>query len=419
MISGKRLIFRINRLRERLWFRPLVFSVLSVICVFAARLIDGSELSALLPSISRDTVETLLSILAASMLVIATFAVGSMVSAYTSASSNATPRAFNLVLRDDVSQTAHSTFVGSFIYSVVARVAVEEGYFEPTGYFTIFVASMCVFAIVIMVFVGWVDRIARLGLLGPIIDKTERATMLMLKTRRDSPTLGGKPAGAAPFQGEAVVVPAPGHLQEIHVQSLQMWAESANARLRVAALPGDFLMPGDALAWVAFDSPPESADWQESVVGCFTMGPDRVFDQDPRFGFVVLSEIAVRALSPGINDPGTAIKVVQTMIRLLDVWYRESDGETTGVTYDRIEVPELSMRGLFDDAFTAIGRDGAAMVEVAAGLQTALVSLMGQDNQAMAEAARHHSRLALARSEQAMVMTEDIAAVRRAARSEH
>ncbi|MEX2474269.1 DUF2254 family protein, partial [Marinobacter sp.] len=175
MASGKRLIFQINRLRERLWFRPLLFSVLSVVCVFAARLIEGSDPSGWLPSISRSTVETLLSILAASMLVIATFAVGSMVSAYTSASSSGTPRVFALVLRDDVSQTAHSTFIGSFIFSVVARVALEEGYFEATGYFAIFVVAMCVFAAVILVFVRWVDRIARLGLLGPTIDKAERA----------------------------------------------------------------------------------------------------------------------------------------------------------------------------------------------------------------------------------------------------
>lgn len=415
MDSGKRLIFRLNRLRERLWFRPLLFSVLSVVSVFAARIIDGSELSSLLPSISRATVETLLSILAASMLVIATFAVGSMVAAYTSASSNGTPRAFGLVLRDDVSQIAHSAFVGSFIFSVVARVAVEEGYFEPTGYFTIFAVAMCVFAIVILVFVRWVDRIARLGLLGPIIDKTERATMLMLQDRLRAPLLGGKPAGAEPFKGQAVPVPSPGHVQEIHVRKLQSWAEEANARLRLAALPGDFLMPGDPLAWVAFDSPPDSEDWPEAVSGCFTLGPDRVFDQDPRFGFVVLSEIAVRALSPGINDPGTANKVIQTMIRLLHFWYRQPVEHTAESACDRIEVPELSMRGVFNDAFTAIGRDGAGMVEVAVTLQRALASLAGLDNRAMAEAAEDHARMALARAEQALVMAEDLAAVRRAA----
>lgn len=415
MASGKRLMFRINRLREKLWFRPLLFSVLSVVCVFAARLIDASPLADLLPAISRSTVETLLSILAASMLVIATFAVGSMVSAYTSASSSGTPRAFALVLRDDVSQTAHSTFVGSFIFSVVARVAVEEGYFGDTGYFAIFVAALCVFAIVILVFVGWVDRIARLGLLGPIIDKTERVTTLMLEARRASPTLGGKPVGEGPFDGQAVIVPAPGYVQEIHLQSLQAWAEEHEARMRMAVLPGDFVVPGGTLAWVAFDANTAPDGWADTVAGCFAMGPDRVFDQDPRFGFVVLSEIAVRALSPGINDPGTANKVIQTMLRLLDHWQRPQEDEPEDVKHDRIEVPALPMGELFDDAFTGIGRDGAALVEVAVMLQQALVSLTRLGNPAMAAAAQRHSRMALSRSEQAMTLAEDLAAVRKAA----
>lgn len=73
------------------------------------------------------------------------------------------------------------------------------------------------------------------------------------------------------------------------------------------------------------------------------------------------------------------------------------------------------MRGVFNDAFTAIGRDGAGMVEVAVTLQRALASLAGLDNRAMAEAADDHARMALARAEQALVMAEDLAAVRRAA----
>ncbi len=83
---NERISFFLGRLRERLWVRPLAFCVLSVAGVFVAKTADGLNIGELVPEISPESIETLLSIVAASMLVVATFAVGSMVSAYASAS---------------------------------------------------------------------------------------------------------------------------------------------------------------------------------------------------------------------------------------------------------------------------------------------------------------------------------------------
>lgn len=124
IISVDRLRLFINRLRERLWVKPLAICLLSIVNVFVAKLVDEPDLARFVPAISAESLDSLLSIMASSMLVIATFAVGSMVSAYASASKTATPRAFRLVIADDVSQNALSTFVGAFIFSVVALTAV-------------------------------------------------------------------------------------------------------------------------------------------------------------------------------------------------------------------------------------------------------------------------------------------------------
>lgn len=101
-----RIAFLINRPRERLWVRPLAFCILSLGGVLLAKAPDLYGLGPSVPVINPDSIEALLSIVAASMLVIATFAVGSMVSAYASATGNATPRSFPLVVADDVSQNA-------------------------------------------------------------------------------------------------------------------------------------------------------------------------------------------------------------------------------------------------------------------------------------------------------------------------
>ncbi|WP_372972911.1 DUF2254 domain-containing protein [Marinobacter sp.] len=412
--KGKSVLFLINRLRERLWFRPAVFSISSLVAVFAAGWVDGSDLGHWLPDIDRETVETLLSILAASMLVIATFAVGSMVSAYTAAANSGTPRTFNLVLRDDVSQLAHSTFIAAFIFSVIARVSLDEGYFKGDGHFVIFAVALLVFAMVVLVFVYWVDSIARLGLLGPVIDRAERATRVVLEQNRRRPWLGGVAAEGRAPKGFSVLTDTVGYVQEINVEDLQEWATENDARIRIMALPGTFLSPREEMArvWFREATPPELE--LQKVATCFTVDRDRVFDQDPCLGFVVLSEIAMKALSPAVNDPGTARKVLQTMLRLLDEWRQPLQAGSAETPFDRVELPAVDVGNLFDGAFTGIGRDGAGTVEVAVALQKTLSVLAASHDRDVAEAALRHSAMALARAEQALSLSQDLEAVRAA-----
>jgi len=294
--------FLVQRIRERLWVKPLALCVLSVGGVFLAKLAEGAPFADILPVVSLDSVEALLSVMASSMLVIATFAVGSMVAAYASASTAATPRSIPLVIADDVTQSALSAFIGAFIFSLVALIAVTNGYFQGAGLFTIFALTVWVFGIVIITFVRWVDRIARLGRVVNTIERVEEST--------------------------------------------------------------------------------------------------------------------AEALSPGVNDPGTAIDVIGTLVRLFTLWRRPLEqGELAATRYDRVWVPELSVDDLFDDVFTAIARDGAGIAEVAIRLQKALCALAALEDQTMVCAATRHSRLALARSDRAMDLAEDRASVRAVALS--
>ena len=139
----------------------------------------------------------------------------------------------------------------------------------------------------------------------------------------------------------------------------------------------------------------------------------------PRFGLIVLSEIASRALSPAVNDPGTAIDVIGTLVRLFALWSEPvapvEHRAAALPAYDHVEVPELSFRDMFDDAFTGIARDGAATVEVAGRLQKAFASLAVLSGGVLGEPSRHHARLALARAELALTLPEDREEIRRLA----
>ena len=74
----------------------------------------------------------------------------------------------------------------------------------------------------------------------------------------------------------------------------------------------------------------------------------------------MLSEIASKALSPGINDPGTALDILVRATRLLrGLGAARAAAAETNRAYDRIHAPEVATGDLFDDAFDAIERDGA------------------------------------------------------------
>lgn len=418
LTMNSRFIFHILQLRKRLWAKPLLYCLLAMGAAFVAQLADHWGLGKYAPEISEDTVLTLLTIISSSMLAVATFAVGSMVSAYNSASESATPRAFTLVLEDDVSQLALSSFIGAFIFSIVAIVALKIGYYGHGGLFVLFVMTLAIFALVVLTFVRWVDSIARLGRLGNTIDKAEAAALQSLNQRRKMPFLGGTEKTLdKTLNGEKILGEDIGYVQHVDMEALQKIAKKHDLWIMVDALPGSFMAPGRAVAVLDTTEKIDEAVRQK-IVKAFLIGESRTFEGDPRFGLAVLSEIAVRALSPGINDFGTAIVIIGRFVRLFAQWSEPLDEDEKVVEkFDRVIVPSLSLTEMFDDAFTAIARDGAGAVEVGIRLQKAFAALSTIEYPDMKDEARRHSRLALDRAKNAISLPEDFSRVERYAQN--
>lgn len=417
-----RLMLNLNRLRKRLWVKPLVYCLLAIVATTLAKGADFLDPLDRLPEIDPDTVETLLSIISSTMMMMATFAVGSMVAAYASASDNATPRAFQLVLTDDMSQTALSSFVGAFIFSVVAIVALKTGIYENPGHFVLLGLTIAVIGWVVLTFVRWVDNIARLGRMSSTIDRAEKAARECLAERRRQPHLGGRAASEAPkAAGTVIHADRIGYLQLVDVAQLQEVAEDASVQVVVEALPGTFVSPDQPLMRL-IGAKAHDHELRKRLTKAFVIGSDRTFEADPRFGLIVLSEIAQRALSPGVNDPGTAIAIVGRLVRLFAFWLApEDDGEDKEAEdgdeeqCDRVFVPALDLADMFDDAFTGITRDGAGNIELGIRLQKAFASLATLGNGAARAEAERHARLAIARAEATISLEQDLDRLRKAA----
>ncbi len=405
-----KLIYYISLLKRQLWIRPVLFCLVSIAIVFLAHLADLLISGDLISDLNRESLRELLTTMSSSMLVIAIFAVGSMVTAYGAASNTATPRSFSLIIADDVSQNALSVYIGSFIYSVVATLALQNNYYQAGGQLTLLITTLAMFALVIITFLRWVERIARLGRLNSTVETIESATAKAITNYRKDPLQGCRPLtekwkGRLEIESEDI-----GYVQLIHTDELDSIAKDLKTTIQVWCSHGSFMVPGKVM--VVLDSDPEEElndEMKSRIQKAFTIGQSRVFEGDPRFGLIALTEVASRALSPGINDPGTAVAILGSHVRLFAQWHKckpESDKERP--SYDQVYMPYLSHEALFDDAFRPIARDGANNIEVMIRMQKALKAIGSLGNDSFSEPVKKHRQSAYERAKKAFEYEGDL-----------
>jgi uncharacterized membrane protein len=407
----------IKELTHRLWFRAALLSILGLITALIAAVIAPLIPLELSAQIGADAVDNILNILASSMLVVTSFSLTTMVSAYSAATNNVTPRATKILIEDPTTQNALSTFLGSFLYSLVGIIALERELYGDQGRVVLFIVTIGVILAIVVTLIRWIDHLARLGRVGDTTDRIERATAAALESRIEHPYLGGRrlrdPERDIPSDARALNGPEIGYVQHIDMNALSECAEQHGGEIYVTAVPGTLAEPSRPLAWLRQI---EGEEAEKAIVDAFTIDHERSFDQDPRFGLAVLAEIGSRALSPAVNDAGTAIDVIGRAVRLLAKW-PPGDGadEPEEIQCPRVYVPGLRVADMFDDVFGPIARDGAKLVEVQIRLQKALQTLAKIGDEHFATHAARHARRALERANESLALDDERAILRRIA----
>ncbi len=408
-----RLQWLIQQAARQLWFRATAFSALAVVTALLGVLAKHYIPADLPAKIGADAVDNLLNILAASMLSVTIFSLSTLVSANASAAGNTTPRAARLLSENSKAQNALATFIGSFLFSLVGIIALQTGLYGDQGRVVLYVVTLLVIALIVATLLGWIDHVTKLGRVGETTDRVEDKAARSMRKRHQHPFLGGEPlAAGGTWPSDAVAIQSDcfGYVQRIDMEALCELTADHQARIFIATLPGGYADSSRPLAWWA--GAPPSDNSAAALRKAFVVDDVRSFEQDPRFGLTVMSEIASRALSRAVNDPGTAIDVLGRAVRLLAIWAEPLAAENREVRYPGIHVPPLELDDLFDDIFTPIARDGAAIVEVGIRLQKMLRTLAGLDDPRYRAAACRHSALALARAEAGLTLDDDLRKVR-------
>ncbi|MDO4232510.1 MAG: DUF2254 family protein [Lautropia sp.] len=417
MASSGRLLRTWKSWQQQLWFKPAWWGVLATVVALMAAVANHFVDENVLPKIARETLVGLLTIIASSMLAVTTFSLSILVQAFSSAAGSASPRALRVVMADDNAQTAIAAFIAAFIYSVIALMALGLEYYGPVGRFVLLIFTVVVMVNIIVMLIRWIRTLSRLGRMGYTIERVELAATAAMQEHWRAPLLGGQPLPAnADTSGIEVTAATSGHVQHIDMAMLQQLAEAQGIDVHLQVRPGSFVSAGQLLARLHAhpdrDQKEDAACEAELLAACrkeIEVGVERNFEQDPRFGLVVLSEIGQRALSPAVNDGGTAINVAGAMARVLvdtrlaveaeqraAAEKRAADKQTQAgranaddaPRFPQVYVPELDEADFIRDSFVPMQRDAGGLFEVQLRFVKVLDGIAQTHRGALREAAR-------------------------------
>ena len=317
-----------DRLRSSFWFLPSTMALSAVGLAFAIVAVDdlmADEMPQMLSWVytgGADGASLMLSTIAGSMITIAGVVFSMTLVALTLASSQLGPRLLRNFMRDTINQLVIGTFVSTFVYCLLVLRTIrraDETLFVPHLAVTVGVVLALVSLAVLIYFIHHVavsiqadQVVARVG--QELLEGIKRLFPEQIGHAETAPEPVVDPGWADAFDREARPVAAAedGYLNFIDPDALMTLAMEEKLLLRLLWRPGHYIVMGRPLLMVW---PGERAtdELAKKVNDAFLLGDQRTAAQDIEFSVHQLVEIAVRALSPGINDPFTAITCIDRL----------------------------------------------------------------------------------------------------------
>ncbi len=383
-----------DSLHSSFWFVPTLMVLLAIALSFIAIEIDHSQEGTLVQridwaySLGPSGSRAILSAIAGSMVTVATTAFSITIVALQLASSQFGPRLLRSFMQDTGNQIVLGTFISTFVYSLmVLRTinGVENDEFVPHLAVTIGLGLAIASVGVLIYFIHHsassiqVDQIIKQ--VGNDLDGAIDRLFPERIGRNTSKHLEEESLAAIPTDFERIACPiktiASGYIQTINDNQLMQIATENNLLLRIQQRPGRFVVKGSEIVRV-FPEEKVNKKLAVQINDAFVLGSQRTEQQDVEFPIDQLVEIAVRALSPGINDPFTAIRCIdQLSAALCHLAQREIPSSYRYDDYNQLRIiaEPISFADATDAAFNQIRQYGKSSVAVTMRLLEAIAAI--------------------------------------------
>jgi uncharacterized membrane protein len=315
---------------------------------------------ALFPSHADPQVaQVILGGIAASIMTVVSIVFAILLMTLTLASMQFSPRIIVSFVKDRVTQWTLGIFLGTFSYCMAALPAARsQPYpFAPTA--TVLGAMLLAIACVAWL-LFFIHHISQAISVNYIVDRIASETEAMLDEIMPWPRRPSRLADPGPIQPGvqevAILSDVSGYIRFIDTRRLVFLAKSCRVKVRLLRRVGQFIPAGIPLLMVSKGdrlSPENRAEFR----GAFDFGPSRTLQQDVEFGVLQIVDIALKAISPAVNDPSTAISCVDQLSRVLIRFASREPPES--LLYDppgvvRVSISWIDFDGLVDSAFEQI-----------------------------------------------------------------
>jgi len=332
----------------------------------------------LFPSHSDPQVaQVILSGIASSIMTVVSIVFAILLMTLTLASMQFSPRIIVSFAKDRVTQWTLGVFLGTFCYCMAALPAARS---LPHPYSPVF--AVCGAMLLALCCVAWllyfIHHISQAISVSHIVDRIASETEGIINDVMPQPRENQTTLEAPPRELETWDIPllseSSGYIRFVDTRRLVALAKHHHVKIRAVRRVGQFVPAGTPLVLVykASRLPSDSA---AEILGAFDLGPSRTLQQDVEFGVLQIVDIGLKAISPAVNDPTTAVSCVDQLSRIL---IRFASRELpSAILYDppgvpRVMIPWIGFEGLLKSAFEQIRLYAKADVAVSLRLLRAL-----------------------------------------------
>ncbi|QKF64675.1 DUF2254 domain-containing protein [Campylobacter corcagiensis] len=369
-----KLKFWLKNPANSMWVLPTIGIIISIFSMFLTK-IWAKFIKEPLFEIEISLIDDLLSIIASSMLAVSTFSLSIMVSAFSSVSNSSTPRATSLAMNDNTTRVAIASFISAFIYAIISKVALGINFYEKNGVFLLFIVTLLVIIYLVIVLIRWVNTLAVLGRKSDTLDKIYNTTTKSLENYFLEPFF--KCSFEKPKTKPNLIIKSnqTGYITDIDFDALQSIAQKNSVSFYILSRHGDFVVKYKDILEIYFDKDKkdfEKEQIKKEILSNIIIQSNRAFHDDPVFGMITLSEVAQTALSDAINDQGTAIIVINLILKIIIDTNKNSEKTPK---FDRVGIVELDESRFISQSFRPIVENGVSSSFVLKRALEALVEL--------------------------------------------
>lgn len=395
MKLSNRLIKTIDAVKTSFWFIPVLMVILSVFVAWVLVHVDGVMHSKnaswynALSALDHETVQTLLSTVAASMITVTSIAFSITIVVLTLASSQFGPRLIRNFMNDPGTQFVLGTFISNFSYCVILLYAMSLASNQDIGFRLGVLWCLASTAFCVLVLIFFIHHVALSIRADHVVNDVYCEIDHTIGQLKGEDSTGHKTALQESERTPAKVQPAftelsfisateNGYLQVVNRDSLFKQAVEQGLFIKLKKRPGNLIIEGMILAEIRSNHSLSSQD-EHDLTESMVIGSQRTPIQDPEYAIHQLVEVAVRALSPGVNDPYTAITCVDKLTTILcqiaqiDI-DQQISCDDNGVR--RLEGCPHSFAGLASTAYDQIRQYGISSVAVTIRLIEGLTHLV-------------------------------------------